>query len=147
MVWGGHNNHRASDYHLAIHPGSEELFGPVYSQCFNEVRGIRTARCEETYFKKWVHSQLARQQKHSWEICCEPGHCPSGASMSLGLKVEVSPREEARWSKSQSGQPVPTKVHQNGAPSHPRGVSVFAAAVTETSPASRRPPARSCCAI
>lgn len=52
MVQSGQCNHRAGHCHLAIYPGSSELFGSVYSTRLNEVREARTARCEGTYSKK-----------------------------------------------------------------------------------------------
>lgn len=85
---------------MAIDRGCQELFGPVYSKCYNEVREVRVARQEETYFFKTslftIHKviiktfirDLPRARTLSlW-----------GLNMSLGLTVEVNTREKARRS-------------------------------------------------
>lgn len=148
VVYSGQCNHRAGHCHLATHPGSKELLGPVYSKCFNEVREVRTAKSEETYFKKWVDSQLAGQQKHSWEVHREQTHCPLGPRHVI--RIESWERCQGGGQREQKAV-RPTRAHWSESKceplSHPRCIFAPVAAMTEPAQPLPRPPAQSCCAI
>jgi hypothetical protein len=105
------------------------------------VRYGRAARCEEAYFKAGL---LTVHKATKTFLRALPGARTlslRGLNMSLGLTVEVNPREEARQNKTQSGQPVPTKVSQNLS-SSPSSVDL---SVCSRNPP-QRPPVQGCCA-
>lgn len=83
---------------MAIDPGCQELFGPVYSMWFAEVREVSAARCEETYFFKNESIHNSQRSKHSIRDLPRARTLSLwGLNMSLGLTVEVNTRQKARW--------------------------------------------------
>lgn len=68
-----------------------------------------------TLKNEYIHSQQSNKSICERFATSKLTDVSGGLDLLLGLKVEGSPREEARWSTG--GQPMPTKVDHNPSPS------------------------------